>query len=394
VATGILQMQGRNGNNEENTHQRNETSTMGESQMHQLLGYLTKQLQGAALPEQDQQQSLQLMGEILNQQRQQLLQIQPLTTQTLQQQQPTTQTTQPHQQRPTAIGTTQPQPIQPPMTQTLLPQLTTTQTLQAHQPTRSLQPQTPMTQTLQLLQPTMQTTQPRQQRPTAIGMTKPQPTMTTTQPLQQRPIAIGTIQPQPTTQNTQPRPPPRPQEKNQQAQRKKKEEQLEQKITELEESIKEMEQDQLEGVKKIITEKMKPSKTNKKAGEIKASTTASSDESSSEKGKKQKGKKKTEDIIIPDYSDDDTSLNDGIDYTKEENYAVKKFIGYCEVAKKRNGKVIQLITRWKGWRTKDSITLEPLQTMVQDWPKEVKEYCSKEQSFDAICRRDYPHLFN
>ncbi len=75
-----------------------------------------------------------------------------------------------------------------------------------------------------------------------------------------------------------------------------------------------MEQDQLEGVKKIITEKMKPSKTNKKAGEIKASTTASSDESSSEKGKKQKAKKKTEDIIIPDYSDDDTSLNDGIDY--------------------------------------------------------------------------------
>jgi hypothetical protein len=38
---------------------------------------------------------------------------------------------------------------------------------------------------------------------------------------------------------------------------------------------------------------------------------------------------------IPPYSKDDASLNDGVDYSLEENYAIKKFVGYKEAQKKK-----------------------------------------------------------
>jgi hypothetical protein len=38
---------------------------------------------------------------------------------------------------------------------------------------------------------------------------------------------------------------------------------------------------------------------------------------------------------IPKYSDNESSFNNGVDYTNEDNYAVKKFIGHTEIQKKR-----------------------------------------------------------
>ena len=49
--------------------------------------------------------------------------------------------------------------------------------------------------------------------------------------------------------------------------------------------------------------------------------------------------------------------------------------------------MIYLYTRWKGWRDKKPIRLEPLGNMIQDWPDEVKEYCEK--IIQAICKEQY-----
>jgi hypothetical protein len=51
--------------------------------------------------------------------------------------------------------------------------------------------------------------------------------------------------------------------------------------------------------------------------------------------KEQKRKKNT--FEKPEYNDDESSLNDGVDYTNEDNYALKKFIGHREIQKKRKG---------------------------------------------------------
>jgi hypothetical protein len=78
---------------------------------------------------------------------------------------------------------------------------------------------------------------------------------------------------------------------------------------------------------------------------------------------------------MPEYSE--SSLNDGADYTKEENYAVNNSLDTGRY--KRKIKEIQLIMGWKGWRDNDSITLEPLENMIQDWATEVRQYCEKNQ---------------
>jgi hypothetical protein len=88
-------------------------------------------------------------------------------------------------------------------------------------------------------------------------------------------------------------------------------------------------------------------------------------------------KKKKKKLRIPECSDDESSLHNGIDYTKEENYALIIFIGHQEVQIKRKGKQIQLLTQWKGWRDIKLITMEPLVNMIQDWSNEVKQYCGK-----------------
>jgi len=106
-----------------------------------------------------------------------------------------------------------------------------------------------------------------------------------------------------------------------------------------------------------------------------------------------KGTRKKKQDCILDYSDDEASINDGVDYTLEENYAVKKFIGHRHIVKKKKGKETQLITRWKGWREKHSITYEPLENMVQDWPNEVRQYCNKNQEIRDICLKEYHFLF-
>jgi hypothetical protein len=105
-------------------------------------------------------------------------------------------------------------------------------------------------------------------------------------------------------------------------------------------------------------------------------------------------KKKRKSFEIPKYSDDESSVNDGVDYTNEDNYAVKKIIGHTEIQKKRKGKEIQLITRWKGWREKNSITLEPLENMIQDWPTEVRNYCERNEELKLICQKHHGHLFD
>jgi hypothetical protein len=47
-----------------------------------------------------------------------------------------------------------------------------------------------------------------------------------------------------------------------------------------------------------------------------------------------KKKSKTK-LQIPEYSNDEASKYDGVDYTLPENYAVKKFIGHQEQQKKK-----------------------------------------------------------
>jgi hypothetical protein len=140
----------------------------------------------------------------------------------------------------------------------------------------------------------------------------------------------------------------------------------------------------------------KPKTTNKPTSAAKTSshTTAGKQERSNNTTQTKGVKKKQTAKQIPDYTDDESSVDDGMDYTKEENYAVKKFIGHQEIQKKKKGgKDIQLITRWRGWRDKDSITFEPLTTMIQDWPKEVRRYCEKNKEFEEICKaHEYGHL--
>jgi hypothetical protein len=60
---------------------------------------------------------------------------------------------------------------------------------------------------------------------------------------------------------------------------------------------------------------------------------------------------------------------------------------------KRKEKGIKLLTRWKGWRDKKTITMEPLDNMVQDWLNEVKKYCEKSKEMEEISHREYGHLF-
>jgi len=83
-----------------------------------------------------------------------------------------------------------------------------------------------------------------------------------------------------------------------------------------------------------------------------------------------------------------------VDYKKAENYAVKKFIVHKTINDKKGEPIIQLYTRWKGWRDRASITLEPLQHMVQDWPIEVTKYCVKNDDIKKICLKKYNFLFN
>jgi hypothetical protein len=97
-------------------------------------------------------------------------------------------------------------------------------------------------------------------------------------------------------------------------------------------------------------------------------------------------KKKATKDDIPTYSVDESSMHDGVDYTLEEKYAVKKFIGHKFIQKKKKGNTMHLYTRWKGWRETSAITLEPLGNMIKDWPDEVKQYCKKHEEIKQICK--------
>ncbi len=66
-----------------------------------------------------------------------------------------------------------------------------------------------------------------------------------------------------------------------------------------------------------------------------------------------------------------------------------------KIKKNEKGKEIKLRAQWKGWRDKrkgwrdkNSITMEPLQNMVEDWPDKVKHYCEKNHEMEEICHRD------
>jgi hypothetical protein len=54
---------------------------------------------------------------------------------------------------------------------------------------------------------------------------------------------------------------------------------------------------------------------------------------------------------------------------------------------------LKLFTRWKGWQDAKSITLEPLEHMIQDWPDEVRDYCKKNPKMKKICKNSYAFLF-
>jgi hypothetical protein len=182
------------------------------------------------------------------------------------------------------------------------------------------------------------------------------------------------------------------QQKPTKAQAAQKQKQLEHTIQQLQQSVEDLERDQVLHAKTTVSDKMK--QTTSKTTKTTPAATTSTAKTNKENKKKAHKKKAEHQRVIPDYTDDEASLNDGVDYTKEENYAVKKFIGHQEVPKKRSGKEIQLMTRWKGWRDKKSITMEPLEIMAQDWPNEVRAYCNKNPEIDSICRRDYGHLFD
>jgi len=110
----------------------------------------------------------------------------------------------------------------------------------------------------------------------------------------------------------------------------------------------------------------KPKTTNKPTSAAKTSShaTAGKQERSNNTTQTKGVKKKQTAKQIPDYTDDESSVDDGMDFT-----------------------------RWRGWRDKDSITFEPLTTMIQDWPKEVRRYCEKNKEFEEICKaHEYGHL--
>jgi hypothetical protein len=163
-----------------------------------------------------------------------------------------------------------------------------------------------------------------------------------------------------------------------------KHQELEAKIQQLQDVVKDLEEENVKHAKKSALEKIVPREGNKKKTGATATTTNAS--STHDTGKKKKTttnpthqttSKKGDNTAIPDYSDDESSVNDGVDYSKTENYAVKKIIGHNEIKMTKQGRQIKLYTRWKGWRESNSIMLEPLHHMVKDWPNEVKAYCLK-----------------
>jgi len=356
VATGLLELQNRN--NEKgraimDTPQQQMLHT-GNVNVQHLLNTLQQQTRNLINPtnQEQHQMSIALMDILLKAQQQQQHQVQITTTMRQHQVQ---ERTQQQPQLPSELWVSQ-----APLTQ--------------QQPKLTLLPQQPIT-------------SPPQQPITTSPLQQP----ITTSPPQQ---PITSLLPQ----QSQKRQDQRPLHK---AQQQRKELALQWQVDQLQESIKELQQDQLKEARNTIAEKLKPTSTLNKAkttakGNTSTKTPSPSSTSSSSENnatKKNASKKKQVGIDIPAYSDDDSSLNDGVDYTKEENYAVKKFIGHREIQKKKKGREIQLLTRWKGWRDKKSITMEPLDNMVQDWPNEVKRYCEKNQEINEICRRVHGNLF-
>jgi TolA-binding protein len=115
---------------------------------------------------------------------------------------------------------------------------------------------------------------------------------------------------------------------------------MEHQINHLQESILELQKTQITNAKVSIAETMKHnSKNNKKSdgNRPKHNKTTSSSTCNKVTKKKASNKKNDDDLDIEEHSDNESSVDDGVDYTKEKNYAVKKFIGHSEV-KKREGK--------------------------------------------------------
>ena len=77
----------------------------------------------------------------------------------------------------------------------------------------------------------------------------------------------------------------------------------------------------------VLNTRNKKKNTGKKTDKTASSTTST--QTATDNNVTRKGKTGE----IPDYSDDDSSINDGVDYSKPGNYAVKKFIGYKEFMK-------------------------------------------------------------
>jgi len=144
---------------------------------------------------------------------------------------------------------------------------------------------------------------------------------------------------------------------------------------------------ELEEVKGKLMNKMKSTKTSAKTTltkNPKKNTEAPTTITNTTVTTTKKKKATTDDI--PTYSDDDSSMHNGVDYTLLENYAVKKIIGHKFIQKKRKGNTMHLYTRWKGWREASSITLEPLENMIKDWPDQVRQYCNKNGEVKLICK--------
>jgi hypothetical protein len=143
-----------------------------------------------------------------------------------------------------------------------------------------------------------------------------------------------------------------------------------------------------------------PKQQQKKAGNTEklkgnTNTTTSTAVGGSMKKRNKKNKKQERLAIeeIPDYSDDETSVNDGIDYREAKSYAVKKFIGHKRVMEKGTESMLKLFTSLKGWLDKKATSLEPIEHMIQDWPNEVREYCKKNPEMRKICKKLYAFLF-
>jgi hypothetical protein len=50
---------------------------------------------------------------------------------------------------------------------------------------------------------------------------------------------------------------------------------------------------------------------------------------------------------------------------------------------------MMLLTRWRGWQDKKSLTMEPLENMVQDWPNMLRDYCAESAQVREICIKYY-----